>query len=603
MRGRERGQRQSSLPSSLVRHLRSGPRSPDSATSKDEPAHPTETQDGDGMRTRERDNDRTAGYGLAQPLASAPPATSFPLRPIAPSFPVQSTFLETERRTSLPPLRRENEPQYSSRLYGRGAGDEHPACATSSSSIPHGQPSRQVSPWSTDPEYYTYPPPSPRHPPGQYAAPPWSEGEPGPSNWNQAARPLSQSSYSGLSVRRASAAGKVMTRGCGMIPGGCIHWAMREGYDQRAGYEPRRGYPLADARVAEVMQGWGGAGGPDYDTPNHYPTLPSSEQPRAQRQPNEFPHARAQPSFPEPNFQAYDQGSVTRSPVASGSHYPYIGARVDDYELPPDLPLETSPRANELRLVPESSNINGETKDPYFGHTFPFGDDVPVASPEEDRSEEFEEVKRKRSGAGGKRKHRRRDDDGSEEGGGRGAKRAKTEIACFFCRQRKLKCSGDRPKCRACSSRDLNCNYAAEPRRRGPGKALKGSRSRGPRTSAAAAAPPHPTGIEASTMKALPPTPAPPHAPPRSHTPTQSYAGRSSISHEGSSQYLLHSTPPMGAAASSASSGTSPLTRPVSSNLHSEMLLHQKDLHLQHREANLDAADPPPSYELVSSEA
>ncbi|KAA1469858.1 hypothetical protein DENSPDRAFT_647917 [Dentipellis sp. KUC8613] len=290
MRGRERGQRQSSLPSSLVRHLRSGPRSPDSPTSKDEPAHPTETQDGDGMRTRERDNERTAGYGLAQPLASAPPATSFPLRPIAPSFPVQSTFLETERRPSLPPLRREHEPQHSSRLYGRGTGDEHPARATSSSSIPHGQPSRQVSPWSTDPEYYTYPPPSPRHPPGQYAAPAWSEGEPGPSNWNQAARPLSQSSYRydprtvepwpnfypavtdyGQRIERAES----FSRGEGYDPR--MRYDTRRmhsmgdagGYDQRAGYEPRRGYPLADARVADVMQGWGGAGGPDYSTPNH----------------------------------------------------------------------------------------------------------------------------------------------------------------------------------------------------------------------------------------------------------------------------------------------------------------------------------------------
>ncbi|KAA1472808.1 hypothetical protein DENSPDRAFT_205613 [Dentipellis sp. KUC8613] len=115
--------------------------------------------------------------------------------------------------------------------------------------------------------------------------------------------------------------------------------------------------------------------------------------------------------------------------------------------------------------------------------------------------------------------------------------------------------------------------------------------------------PSHPAAIEASTMKALPPTPASPQGPPLSHTYTQSYAGHSSISHEGSSQYLLHSTPPMRAAASSSSSSTSPLTRPTSSSLHSEMLLHQKDLQLQQREHNLEAADPPPSYELVSSEA
>ncbi|KAI0304526.1 hypothetical protein B0F90DRAFT_1916548 [Multifurca ochricompacta] len=52
----------------------------------------------------------------------------------------------------------------------------------------------------------------------------------------------------------------------------------------------------------------------------------------------------------------------------------------------------------------------------------------------------------------------------------------KTEIACNFCRGRKLGCSGDRPKCKACAKREGECIYASTPRRRGPGKAPRGSR-------------------------------------------------------------------------------------------------------------------------------
>lgn len=40
---------------------------------------------------------------------------------------------------------------------------------------------------------------------------------------------------------------------------------------------------------------------------------------------------------------------------------------------------------------------------------------------------------------------------------------------------RKLRCSGDRPKCSNCGQREgLVCEYAGAPRRRGPGKANKG---------------------------------------------------------------------------------------------------------------------------------
>ncbi|KZT57246.1 hypothetical protein CALCODRAFT_483322 [Calocera cornea HHB12733] len=47
----------------------------------------------------------------------------------------------------------------------------------------------------------------------------------------------------------------------------------------------------------------------------------------------------------------------------------------------------------------------------------------------------------------------------------------KTEVACDFCRTRKLKCDGVHPQCGQCSQRDQSCHYqTGPPNRRGPGK-------------------------------------------------------------------------------------------------------------------------------------
>ncbi|KAM6493618.1 hypothetical protein JOM56_009979 [Amanita muscaria] len=57
--------------------------------------------------------------------------------------------------------------------------------------------------------------------------------------------------------------------------------------------------------------------------------------------------------------------------------------------------------------------------------------------------------------------------------------RQRTPQACDKCRERKTKCSGDRPVCKRCTARGLICTYSCrEPRSRGPSR---------PRTRAAAA--------------------------------------------------------------------------------------------------------------------
>jgi hypothetical protein len=43
---------------------------------------------------------------------------------------------------------------------------------------------------------------------------------------------------------------------------------------------------------------------------------------------------------------------------------------------------------------------------------------------------------------------------------------------------RKLRCDGEKPSCKNCTQRNYECEYVSTQRRRGPGKAKKGSRSR-----------------------------------------------------------------------------------------------------------------------------
>lgn len=100
-----------------------------------------------------------------------------------------------------------------------------------------------------------------------------------------------------------------------------------------------------------------------------------------------------------------------------------------------------------------------------------------------------------------KGKKRRRDSDQGEESSRKNQTTRKTAVACNFCRGeshayacqyhsyatyvgRKLRCNGAKPSCQNCTVRKFQCEYVPVQRRRGPGKAPKGTKSKkGPNAS------------------------------------------------------------------------------------------------------------------------
>ncbi|WVR05416.1 hypothetical protein IAU60_002431 [Kwoniella sp. DSM 27419] len=83
------------------------------------------------------------------------------------------------------------------------------------------------------------------------------------------------------------------------------------------------------------------------------------------------------------------------------------------------------------------------------------------------------------SGSGG--------DGGDQNGNGTpSGKPKKLALACHFCRRRKLKCNGIRPRCDNCTKRNETCSWDDEVRRRGPGKATKERREKAAREAIAA---------------------------------------------------------------------------------------------------------------------
>ncbi|KAF9565742.1 hypothetical protein CPC08DRAFT_815235 [Agrocybe pediades] len=73
-------------------------------------------------------------------------------------------------------------------------------------------------------------------------------------------------------------------------------------------------------------------------------------------------------------------------------------------------------------------------------------------------------------------KRRRAESLEADNNSGRARNTRKTPVACNFCRGRKLRCNGAKPSCYNCTVRKFECEYVPVQRRRGPGKAKRGTR-------------------------------------------------------------------------------------------------------------------------------
>lgn len=144
------------------------------------------------------------------------------------------------------------------------------------------------------------------------------------------------------------------------------------------------------------------------------------------------------------------------------------------YEIPV-LPRLQDDQPGELSLPKGKERTRGEIRG------------SPEAGPSTSVMSKAQGKKRQTEGAG----------DTEEEGGEEKKSKAvrKIYVACDFCRGedvvgsdwmdtdgdlagRKLRCDGSKPSCSNCATRSLVCKYQDHPRRRGPGKAPKGSREK-----------------------------------------------------------------------------------------------------------------------------
>ncbi|EJT98605.1 hypothetical protein DACRYDRAFT_118435 [Dacryopinax primogenitus] len=170
----------------------------------------------------------------------------------------------------------------------------------------------------------------------------------------------------------------------------------------------------------------------------------------ANNPPPQPPHLSAHYPFPPPGVGAYPpHPGWSFPPGTEGAFYPY--------PLPQPDPAQGGDPSNPLPppLPPMPYGI------PPFPHYFTPGapGDYPPTTG----------AMRSPGGGSQRRASTGPYADGEEREPRKAAK--KTDVACDFCRRRKLKCDGERPSCGQCITRELDCRYEiGPPRRRGPGK-------------------------------------------------------------------------------------------------------------------------------------
>ncbi|KIY62668.1 hypothetical protein CYLTODRAFT_447066 [Cylindrobasidium torrendii FP15055 ss-10] len=224
---------------------------------------------------------------------------------------------------------------------------------------------------------------------------------------------------------------------------------------------------------------------------------PSPPAPRMlQELPNHYEQSRARMPYqppPPPSRSAYmqpypdpPQSGYRREPAYSyDPGYSRPSQPSSSSYLPPPPPAERptgfygeQPRQYlKEEQQPEYPRLPQSQPQPWQGHS---EDDAPTNSDErspdyDDGDGDGDEDDDYRPSGSSKRKPRRA--PGSDQPPRK--KSNKVEIACNFCRARKLKCDGARPMCYNCQSRGTDCEYVEQQKRRGKGKDPKRTRGAG----------------------------------------------------------------------------------------------------------------------------
>ncbi|KAF9483470.1 hypothetical protein BDN70DRAFT_990339 [Pholiota conissans] len=210
-------------------------------------------------------------------------------------------------------------------------------------------------------------------------------------------------------------------------------------------------------------------------------------QPHHPQQPHHF--HQPQPYYPHQQQNYHANDLVLLPDINDGSHFSF---RHDPYLSVANLSLHTPPPPPTHFRSPSSAGGSHAYRSDSYSDTF-------VSIHGDDDDDNYNDNSQQQP----KRRRAESLQDSAPRKQQLQATPRKTAVACNFCRGklfyiyitegghlitldlsecrflgRKLRCNGARPICSHCAARQIHCEYVSAPKRRGPGKAKKGSRTK-----------------------------------------------------------------------------------------------------------------------------